>query len=159
MYIPHQVRLLGRDSSAASARAGLWPSGTRPDFGSGHLAAARQFLFRSLFTLRHAAVTGPEPTVASFAFFSTPFSYISSLEAHALRSRKRGTPEQNINITIGIIVGVLLAVFIVGVLLFCYRYDASFRLNKRRARHNRGYKSSKTSSDVGPPAEAVPAPG
>ncbi|RKU47082.1 hypothetical protein DL546_009223 [Coniochaeta pulveracea] len=70
---------------------------------------------------------------------------------------------QSTNTTIGVVVGVLLAVFLVGAIYFCFRYRRSIRLSKRKKhRHHRSGGSSKGSnasqaSDAPAPAPA-PAP-
>ncbi|KAH6673889.1 hypothetical protein EV126DRAFT_438895 [Verticillium dahliae] len=77
----------------------------------------------------------------------------------------------NTNRTVGIVLGVLLGVFVIGVCIFLYVYRDALRKarhrRRRRRRHHRrpGSKSSKSSSEgapppspPAPPADAAPAP-
>ncbi|EEY21632.1 predicted protein [Verticillium alfalfae VaMs.102] len=77
----------------------------------------------------------------------------------------------NTNRTVGIVLGVLLGVFVIGVCVFLYVYRDALRKarhrRRRRRRHHRrpGSKSSKSSSEgapppppPAPPADAAPAP-
>ncbi|KAK9777742.1 hypothetical protein AB5N19_04453 [Seiridium cardinale] len=84
--------------------------------------------------------------------------------AHGPRPQKR-TTSHDVDTTIGVVVGVLLAVFIIASCLFLYYYRGSIRVKKRRRqRHHRKSSSSKSSkaSDGGgsapAPAPAAPPP-
>ncbi|KAI1773634.1 hypothetical protein F4818DRAFT_96572 [Hypoxylon cercidicola] len=71
--------------------------------------------------------------------------------------RKR-TSAASVNTTIGVVVGVLLAVFLVGAFAFLYFYGRSIRVTrkKHRRRKSSGSKGSKNSDGAGgePPAPA-----
>lgn len=82
------------------------------------------------------------------------------------RRQSAGNPADSTNAQIGIVVGVVLGVFILGlcVFLYIYRYSIKFSYRKRRNRRHKSSssKSSKSSksSEVGPPppADAPPPP-
>jgi hypothetical protein len=79
----------------------------------------------------------------------------------ALRKRQyTGSGVQDTNITIGIILGVVLGAFLIGVCAFCYTYRFSIRFTNRRRKHRKSSssKSSKSSSDGGPPPPPPPPP-
>lgn len=73
--------------------------------------------------------------------------------------RRRDTASTNT--TIGIVVGVLLAVFIIASVVFLYRYRYSVRFHSKRRRRHRHHssKGSKTSSEgLGAPPPPPPPP-
>ncbi|KAJ9131038.1 hypothetical protein NKR19_g9663 [Coniochaeta hoffmannii] len=85
----------------------------------------------------------------------------------AAPNRKRDLQSQNV--TIGIVVGVLLGVFIIGTIYFCVRYHRTIRFADRKKRihrrsggggSSRGSKSSTSSGSTAPaaPPPAPPAP-
>jgi hypothetical protein len=81
---------------------------------------------------------------------------VRSWESHAILG-KRDTV-QSTNTTIGVVVGVLLAVFFVGAIYFCIRYRTSIRLSKKKKpRHRRSGGSSK-GSNASQASDAPPAP-
>ncbi|XXH04362.1 hypothetical protein Hte_010776 [Hypoxylon texense] len=84
----------------------------------------------------------------------------TALDRAASSLRKRTSPD-SVNTTIGVVVGVLLAVFLVGFFAFLYFYGKSIRVTRRRHRRRKssGSKGSKNSDGAGgePPAPA-PAP-
>ena len=66
---------------------------------------------------------------------------------------------QSLNTTIGAVVGVILGVFIIGLLAFCWWYRFSIRFTYRKKRHRKGSKSgSSKSSDGGAPPPPPPPP-
>ncbi|KAI4868427.1 hypothetical protein F4820DRAFT_125237 [Hypoxylon rubiginosum] len=75
--------------------------------------------------------------------------------ASSLRKR---TSANSVNTTIGVVVGVLLAVFLVGAFAFLYFYGRSIRVTRKRHRRRKssGSKGSKNSDGAGgePPAPA-----
>ncbi|PNY29495.1 Uncharacterized protein TCAP_00602 [Tolypocladium capitatum] len=90
-------------------------------------------------------------------------------EGHLQRRQFSGNPADNTNAQIGIVVGVVLGVFLLGlcVFLYIYRYSIKFSYRKRRSRRHKSSSSksskiskSSKSSDVGPPppADAPPPP-
>ena len=63
---------------------------------------------------------------------------------------------QSLNTTIGVVVGVILGVFIIGLLAFCWWYRFSIRFTYRKKRHRKGSKASSKSSDGGAPPPPPP---
>lgn len=91
--------------------------------------------------------------------YSFGFDAFSNTLNHTPSLQKRAGAD-NVNTTIGVVVGVLLAAFIVGAFVFLYFYGKSIRFTKRK-RHRRkssGSKGSKTSEGgaggCDPPAAA-----
>ncbi|KAI6087234.1 hypothetical protein F4821DRAFT_116260 [Hypoxylon rubiginosum] len=80
---------------------------------------------------------------------------------HASNLRKRSSAD-SVNTTIGVVVGVLLAVFLVGFFAFLYFYGRSIRVvrRKHRRRKSSGSKGSKNSEGAagGEPPAPEPAP-
>ncbi|KAI1401112.1 hypothetical protein F4819DRAFT_339134 [Hypoxylon fuscum] len=66
---------------------------------------------------------------------------------HASSLRKRSDAD-NVNTTIGVVVGILLAVFAAGFLAFFYFYGKSMRFTKKKHRRRKS-SGSKTSKDGG----------
>lgn len=91
--------------------------------------------------------------------------FVSSRFIANLQNRADNTPLQNTNLTIGIVVGVVLALFFIGLGVFLWFFRNSIRLSKRkknrRRRKSSGSKSSKSSggSRDGPPPPPPPPPG
>lgn len=87
-----------------------------------------------------------------------------AMRAHAAPARRSAS--QNLDATIGIIVGVLLGVFLIGSFVFLYFYGESLRRRSERRRHRgrassskASSKSSKASDSGGGAASAPPAAG
>lgn len=97
-----------------------------------------------------------------FAAFAQALSHLFTVDGSQSSNRLvRRTSVQDTNVTIGIVVGVLLAVFLAAAFAFMWIYRGSIRLaKKRKHRHRKSHssKSSKASSDGGPPPAAAPAP-
>ncbi|AEO57225.1 hypothetical protein MYCTH_94500 [Thermothelomyces thermophilus ATCC 42464] len=62
-----------------------------------------------------------------------------------LQAREAGTMRAQ-NVTIGIVVGVLLAVFLAGFFYFVWRYHRSIRIRRRGGHHRRTSKGSRSSA-------------
>ncbi|KAH9984685.1 hypothetical protein F4779DRAFT_326565 [Xylariaceae sp. FL0662B] len=78
---------------------------------------------------------------------------------HAQSPQKRDEAD-NINVTIGAVVGVLLAIFIAGAIAFLYVYGKSIRLRRRKKRRRRKSAGSKNSkSSKGEDGGGPPPPG
>lgn len=78
-----------------------------------------------------------------------------------LHNRADNTPLQNTNLTIGIVVGVILALFFIGLAVFIWFFRTTIRFSKRKVRRRRkssGSKSSKASGDSGDPPPPPPPP-
>jgi hypothetical protein len=79
-----------------------------------------------------------------------------------LRKREIGTRSADSNVTIGVIVGVVLGLFLLGIIAFLwtYRLSIKFSYGKKRRRKSGSSKSSKSSksSDGGAPPPPPPPP-
>ncbi|RNJ59613.1 hypothetical protein D7B24_001788 [Verticillium nonalfalfae] len=111
------------------------------------------------------ALPGPGPWAAQMQHLATV------PDALKRRQVSISANNDNTNRTVGIVLGVLLGVFVIGVCVFLYVYRDALRKarhrRRRRRRHHRrpGSKSSKSSSEgapppppPAPPADAAPAP-
>lgn len=93
---------------------------------------------------------------------SCPCSKPSKADQPGLR--KRDALESQ-NVTIGVVVGVFLAIFLVALFYFLYRYNASIRLKRKRRKRrgasrkgsgsSKGSTSSTNTQGSGPPPEPV----
>ncbi|CRK12971.1 hypothetical protein BN1723_009881 [Verticillium longisporum] len=120
--------------------------------------------------LARDAGSGASPGPGSWAAL---MQHLATVPAEALKRRQVSISanNDNTNRTVGIVLGVLLGVFVIGVCIFLYVYRDALRKarhrRRRRRRHHRrpGSKSSKSSSEgapppspPAPPADAAPAP-
>ncbi|KAI1759174.1 hypothetical protein GGR53DRAFT_167229 [Hypoxylon sp. FL1150] len=146
MYIPQTNRLLS-------------------DFALAPTAGVGDVLTTSAYELaRYHTFHFSVESVSSLArwTFGRSLSACSTALDHASSLRKR-TSANSVNTTIGVVVGVLLAVFLVGFFSFLYFYGRSIRVvrRKHRRRKSSGSKGSKNSDGAaggGPPApEPAPA--
>jgi hypothetical protein len=86
---------------------------------------------------------------------------------HPMGNMKRDGSMQTQNTTIGVIVGVLLAIFLAGFFYFVYRYHSSIRIRRRRShgsssrgsnfKHSRGSRQGSHSSAASAESAAVAA--
>ena len=112
---------------------------------------------------RAIPVSGSRPnTLSLFTDLGRALSRLSFANEQPSTGLFRRTSVKDTNVTIGIVVGVLLAVFLAAAFAFMWIYRGSIKLARRRRRHHRksgSSKSSKASSDGGgaPPAPP-PAP-
>lgn len=105
----------------------------------------------------HPADQAGDPPPSVFPGLSSVFRPLAeSLSGLGLRKRD-GLQDQNV--TIGVVIGVALALFIIGACFFLYRYRFSVRFtHKKKHRHRSGSsKSSKTSTSSASSDAAAPA--
>ncbi|KAI1465103.1 uncharacterized protein F4812DRAFT_461948 [Daldinia caldariorum] len=140
MYIP-QTNSLHPDSPLASA--------SRLEFD---LKSVYEFIRHRNLPLPNSASSGAH-RILTRTFGALPAAY-----EHASSLRKRSGA--SVNTTIGVVVGILLAVFLIGFFTFVYFYGKSARFSRKR-RHRRkssGSKNSKNSEGAAgggePPAAA-----
>ena len=134
MYIPSLARVRDDVPGASPAETTEWGSHLRP-------AVSPAGDDRSSFVTDPGSVF--RPVVEAF----------SGLDLR----RRDGMQSQNV--TIGVVIGVALALFIVAVIFFLYRYRFSVRFtNKKKRRHHSGSsKSSHTSASSASSHAAAPA--
>lgn len=163
MYIPAPLRVVAEAYASAAA--------ARVDFGSSP-GPGYHDVRHPLPPFRDARCSPPRHTwlstltesITRLFFTTTTSSSSSEPKSQGPDLRKRGdTPLQSTNVTIGVIVGVLLGIFILGTLFFCARYRRSMRFsdnNKKKRRQSRSEGSSKSSkaSSTGSSAAPPPAP-
>ncbi|KAI2470505.1 hypothetical protein F4781DRAFT_175137 [Annulohypoxylon bovei var. microspora] len=140
MYIP-QTNHPNPDSLAPATRLGAG------------LPSAQEFAtyHNSPFPIESVSSTARRHFTRSLGALSTTLDHITRL-------RKR-SGANSVNTTIGVVVGILLAVFLLGFFGFLYFYGRSLRF-KRRKHHRRksaGSKNSKNSEGVGAAGGAPPA--
>ncbi len=138
MYIPLRLRSPTDTTGAVPAPSARWGS------TSTVLSSADTSLSGPVDDFRH--------TADSFIHRAS-----KALSAGLELRRRDGVQEQNT--TIGVVVGVLLAVFLIAVGLFVYRYRFTIQLtHKKKHRHHSGSsKSSKTSGSSASSDAAAPA--
>jgi hypothetical protein len=149
MYIPLEIR----SSSAQSASlADAEIHAPRHALGA---SDPRLFDQRVLQALATAVSNGIHRAIESIRqMWHTHITSASGVKRRAATSSSNDT-------TIGIVVGVLLGVFFVGLFIFLYVYRKSVRFASKKRRRRKGTgssKSSKASSDGGGAAPAPPPP-
>lgn len=98
------------------------------------------------FQSAHELPSPVEPILSSARkLYYLGFNAFSNTLDHASSLRKRAGAD-NVNTTIGVVVGVLLAAFLVGAFAFLYFYGKSIRFTKRK-RHRRKSSGSKGSKN------------
>ncbi|KAI1373028.1 hypothetical protein F4677DRAFT_235158 [Hypoxylon crocopeplum] len=131
MYIPQTNHLRPDSSPASAARLGV------------DLIPAHEL------NIYHSS-SFPVESISCWArrVFGRSLGALPALN-HTPSLRKRAA--DNVNTTIGVVVGILLAVFLVGAFAFLYVYRRSIRFKKRRHRRRKssGSKGSKNSDGAG----------
>ncbi|KAI0844525.1 hypothetical protein F5Y00DRAFT_197190 [Daldinia vernicosa] len=140
MYIP-QTNPLDPDSSLAPA--------TR--LGQGLTSTHELAIHDNLPLLKSVSSQARRLLARSLGIFPAVYDHASNLQKRSGAS---------VNTTIGVVVGILLAVFLVGFFAFLYFYGRSIRFTRKR-RHRRKSSGSKGNSEGGagggagdPPAPA-----
>ncbi|KAH9899098.1 hypothetical protein F4778DRAFT_185814 [Xylariomycetidae sp. FL2044] len=109
--------------------------------------------WRHIIAHHDRVVTSNSILVTIQQFFSRHVYSLGS-STDRLPSVGKRTPVEEMNTTIGIVVGVLLSVFVIAIIAFLYVYRESIRFKKGRRRRRHHHKSSSSKSS----AEAPQAP-
>ncbi|KAI1444960.1 hypothetical protein F5Y02DRAFT_418516 [Annulohypoxylon stygium] len=139
MYIP-QTNHPNPDSSLAPAtRLGV------------ELPSAQQFAtyHNPPFHLESVSLTARRLYTRSLAALSTTFDHVTRLGKRA--------GGNSVNTTIGVVVGILLAVFLLGFFGFIYFYGRSLRAKRRKHRRRKSSASKASKNSEGAAAAAPPA--
>ncbi|KAI1206605.1 uncharacterized protein F4807DRAFT_226840 [Annulohypoxylon truncatum] len=88
--------------------------------------------------------------------FTRSLGALSTTLEHVTRLRKRAG-QTSVNTTIGVVVGILLAVFLLGFFGFLYFYGRSFRAKRRKHRRRKSAASKNSKNSEGAGAAPPPA--
>ncbi|KAK8076656.1 7 transmembrane receptor (rhodopsin family) domain-containing protein [Apiospora phragmitis] len=190
MFLPPPLNAAaGRAGSTAGPRQLHWAGHSYSNAQDAVAAADRSRTHQANRSLLHAwewaasQITGWVNSASSASrtsHFNSDITTKHDGHSHIISDLRKRTTSQDLDVTIGIVVGVLLGIFLLGTLAFCYVYRNSIRFKRKRKfqrqqrRHksggSRGSKNSKSSrsSDSsaggdgggggGGDAEAAPAP-